>query len=198
MTPTSLPRMLISETDGWTDLVHSRPSAVQLAIFLVVPMSLIPPIMHAFSQLAYPGSVFPAVQPGLSVNEAILVGGLFFVIELLTVALMTAYIRQVGELAAGRAMSHEAFTLAAVAPTPLWLAALALFIPNVWFSAAIVGIAWLGTAALIRHGVAPLFQLHDQTRSRRMANAIIIMGASAWIGLIVVLELLLSLVIGLR
>jgi hypothetical protein len=51
---------------------------------------------------------------------------------------------------------------------------------------------------LIRHGVRPLFRLDDPAKARTMANVIIVTGVSAWVALVVVLELMLSLVIGLR
>jgi hypothetical protein len=198
MTILSLPRMLVSETDGWKDLIRMHPSVAKLTAFVVMPLALIPPLMYAFAQLDYPGSIFPSIQPPLSLHEAALVGGAFFLVELLTVALMTAYIRQIGDLTANRPYFHEAFTLAAVAPIPLWLSSLALFVPNLWVNVLMVGMAWMGSAALIRHGVRPLFRLDDDENVRRMANVIIVTGVSAWVGLIVVLELMLSLVVGLR
>jgi hypothetical protein len=190
--------MFVSEAEGWKDLVRIHPSVAKLSFFLVIPMALIPPLMHAFAQAAYPGSIFPSVQPPLSAAEAALVGGTFFIIELLTVALMAAYIRQVGDLTANRPYFYEAFTLAAVAPVPLWLSSLALFIPSLWVNVFSVAIAWTGSAALIRHGVRPLFRLDDPAKARTMANVIIVSGVSAWIALVVVLELMLSLVVGLR
>ena len=144
------------------------------------------------------GSIFSAPQPPLSISEVTIVGASFYLVELLTVALMAAYIRQIGEFAATPAAFHKAFTLAAIAPTPLWLSSLALFIPNLSVNALIVGIAWIGSAALIRHGVGPLFQVHDDAKAHRMANLIIVMGVCAWIALMVVLELMLSLVVGWR
>jgi hypothetical protein len=198
MTLMTLPRMFVSEAGGWKDLVRIHPSVAKLSLFLVIPMALIPPLMHAFAQAAYPDSIFPSAQPPLSAYEATLVGGFFFLIELLTVALMTAYIRQVGDLTASRPYSYEAFTLAAVAPIPLWLSSLALFIPSLWVNLIIVAIAWIGSTALIRHGVRPLFRVDDQAKARSMATIIIVAGISAWVALIVVLELMLSLVVGLR
>lgn len=198
MTIASLPRMFVSESEGWKDLIRLHPSVAKLSLFVVMPLALLPPLMYAFAQVGYPGSIFPATQPPLSNHEATLVGGIFFLVELLTVALMTEYIRQIGDLTANRPYFHEAFTLAAVAPIPLWLSSLALFIPNLWVNVLLVGIAWVGSAALIRHGVRPLFRVDDDDKARRMANVIIVTGVSAWVGLIVVLELTLSLVVGLR
>jgi hypothetical protein len=166
----TLPRMFVSEADGWRDLVRSHPSVAELWLFLVIPLALIPPLMHAFAQAAYPGSIFPSAQPPLSAYEAALVGVSFFCIELLTVALMAAYIRQVGDLTANRPYCYEAFTLAAVTPIPLWLSSLALFIPSLWVNLIFVAIAWIDLAALIRHGVLPLFCVDDQAKARSMAN----------------------------
>lgn len=198
MTIISLPRMFISKTEGWTDLIRMHPSVAQLSACVVMPLALLPPLMYAFAQVDYPGSIFPSTQPPLSVNEAVLVGGFFFMVELLAVALMTVYIRQIGDLVANRPYRHEAFMLAAVAPIPLWLSSLALFVPNLWVNLLFVGIAWIGSATLIRQGVKPLFRLEDGEKASRMANVIIVTGVSAWVALIVVLELTLSLVVGFR
>ena len=46
-----LPKMLASETEGWSDIAQSHPAAKRLLFCLVMPMSLIPPLMYAYSTL---------------------------------------------------------------------------------------------------------------------------------------------------
>jgi hypothetical protein len=193
-----LPRMLLSETEGWSDLVRLHPSVKELLFTFVVPMSLIPAVMYAHAELGHPGGVFPLLEPTLSVREAVLVGGLFFAAEIAMVLLMAVFIEQVGE-STGVATSYEsAFTLAAIAPTPLWLASLALFVPSMWVNGLVVALAWIGCVALIRHGVRPLIGLQDTRKAHWMANVVTLIGVGAWVALMILLALLLSLVIGLR
>lgn len=198
MTLTDLPKMFLSETEGWSDIVRIHPSVAKLLFSLVVPLSLIPPLMHAYAQRVHPGVVAPLVEPPLTVAELVVVGGVFFLIELATVALMAVYIQRLGESADVRADYAQAYTLAAIAPTPLWLAALALFIPSVWANVLILAAAWVGSVALIRHGVRPLFRLDDEIKARRLANAITLAGVGVWLGLMAVLMMLLGMLIGWR
>lgn len=198
MSLASWPKMLLSETEGWSDLARIHPSVTRMFLFYVVPMSLIPPVMYAYAELFHPGVIFPLVEPNLSVTEATLVGVTFFLAELAMVALMAVFIRQMGDSDALRPSYEDAFTLAAVAPTPLWLSSLALFVPSMSFNVAVAGIAWIGSAALIRHGVRPLFRLDDPDRAHHLANSITFTGVVAWIALMLMLAMTLSLVLGWR
>jgi len=193
-----LPRMLLSESEGWSDVVRLHPSVKKLLLTFVAPMSLIPAVMYAYAELVQPGGVFPLLEPMLSVREAALVGGLFFVAEIAMVMLMAVFIQQVGESIDIATNYESAFTLAAIAPTPLWLASLALFVPSMWVNVLVVALAWSGSVALIRHGVRPLIGLQDTRKARWMANVVTFIGISAWLALMILLALLLSLVIGLR
>ena len=161
-------------------------------------MSLIAPVMFAFSSLAYPGVVFPQLAPPMSLTEAIIIGAAFLVIELAMVPLMVSLIQQKGELTSKTPTSEQAFTLAALAPSPLWLTPVALFIPTVWVGVLATAAAWFGAVALIRRGVGPVLKVHDKASLRLLASFITTTGVAAWVALMVVLVLMLSVIIGLR
>jgi hypothetical protein len=154
--------------------------------------------MHAYSQLAAPGRVFPALAPMLSVGEALAVGGVFFLIEIAAVALMANYIQQMAESQSVATDYPTTYTLAAVAPTPLWVASLALLVPSLWFNVAVVVVAWIATVALIRHGVRPILRVRDEALARKLAEEITAAGVFMWVGLLLVMALLLGLLVGLR
>lgn len=194
----SLPRMLLSETDGWADVVRIHPSVKRLLLSFVVPMSLIPAVMYVYAELVHPGAVFPLVEPTLSVREASVVGGVLFLAEVAMVLLMAVFIQRVCESAHVVASYERAFTLAAIAPTPLWLSSLALFVPSMWLNVLVGAIAWIGCLALIRHGVRPLIGLQDAGKAYRLSSILMVVGTLAWAALMIVLGLLLSLVLGLR
>ena len=198
MTLMSFPRMVVSETEGWRDIVRMHPSALKMFLCFVVPLSLLPPLMYAYTQLVYPGVVFDLVKPPLSVSENLIVGSVFFLIELATVALMAAYIQQLGAIADVKPGFAAAYTMAAIAPAPLWLSALMLFVPNLWINMATVLAAWVASAALIRHGVRPLFKLDDPVKARRLANAITMTGVGTWVGMLLLLMMMLSMLLGWR
>lgn len=194
----SLSRMVWSERDGWLDLQRDHPSLARLWLAYVLPMSLIPPAMFVFSALAYPGAVFPQLEPHMSLSEALIVGGAFFLAELVMVQLMALVISQVTELVGETATFPQAFTLAAVAPTPLWVATLVLLLPSAWLAVLAMALAWVASAALILHGVGPLLGIEDHARSRLMASFVITTGVMAWVGLVIVLAMLMSMIMGFR
>lgn len=194
----NLPKMMFSYTEGWQDLIKAHPAVMKMFTMYVMPMSLIPPVMFLYASIVTPGAVFPAVVPQFSAMEALAVAVGFYVVELAMVALMASIIQQMGEVVGVTPAHEEAFMLAAVAPTPLWLASLALFIPSLWVNGLVVALAWVASAALIFHGVTPLFKLQDPGKARLMGWFVLMTGIMAWIGLMVVMALILSMVVGLR
>jgi hypothetical protein len=194
----NLPKMLYSYREGWQDLIQVHPSVARLFTLYVMPMSLIPPVMFVYSMLVTPGSVFPALVPEISTMEVMAVAIAFYLASLAMVGLMASIIQQMGDVVDVKPAYEDAFMLAAVAPTPLWLAALALFIPFTWVNGLVVALAWVASAALIYHGVYPLFKLEDTSKARVMGSFVLMAGVIAWMALLVVLALALSMIIGLR
>lgn len=194
----NLPKMLYSYSEGWQDLIQVHPTVTEIFTRYVMPMSLIPPAMFLYSMLANPGAIFPELVPQITVGEAVLAAVAFYVAELAMVALMASIIQQMGDVVDARPPYSEAFILAAVAPTPLWLSALALFVPSAWFAGVVGALAWVASAALIYHGVYPLFKLEDKSKSRTMGTFVLTAGVVAWAALLVVLSLAMSMIIGLR
>lgn len=194
----SLPRMLWSETDGWRDVARMHPSVRKTLFSFVVPLSLVPAVLYVYAELVHPGSVFPRVGQPLSLREAGVVGGVFFLAEVAMVGLMAVFIQRVAE-SLDVAVSHEnAFAFAAIAPVPLWVSSLALLVPSVWANVAAVAVAWFACVALIRHGVRPLLGVREAQKARRMANIVTFIGVAAAAVLTLVFGFVLSLVLGLR
>lgn len=193
-----LPKMLYSYSEGWPELVRIHPSVTRLFTLYVMPMSLIPPAMFVYSEMVNPGVVFAAMVPQITMTEALAVVVAFYLAELAMVPLMAAIIQQMGDVVDIKPAYHDAFVLAAVAPTPLWLAALALFVPALWVNGVVLALAWLASAALIYHGVPPLFRMEDHGKARVMSTFVLMAGVIAWVALMVVLALALSMVLGLR
>lgn len=198
MTLTDLTKMMVSDDKGWREVVRLHPTTLKMLLFYVVPMSLLPPLMYAYTQTMYPGAVFDLVKPALTPMENVAVGTMFFLVELGTVALMAAYIQQLGAIADVRPNYNAAYTMAAIAPTPLWLSSLMLFVPNFWINFATVLVAWYACVKLIQHGVHALFDLGDVPKTRRLANAITMTGVGTWLGMMVLLMMALGILLGWR
>lgn len=175
-----------------------EPSVAKLFLLFVVPMSLLPPLMYVYAQTAHPGAILPRLEPALSLNEAILVGTAFFLIELLTVAMMAMFIQQMGDDVGVQPSYADAYALAATAPAPLWLATLGLALPSLWVNVAFLLIAWFFSVGLIRRGVQTLFMPYDDSRTHRIANTLTLIGVASWASLLLFLVLLLSIMLGWR
>lgn len=188
------PKMLYSYGEGWNSLMKSHPTPSHLMWRYVAPMSLLPVAMFAYAAIVHPGAVLPEVTPAFSGMEILFTCVVFFLAQLAMVSLMATMIHKIAGMLDAEADYHNAYTLAAVAPTPLWLAALALFVPSFGFMVAVGLVAWCMSAALILHGVEPLFRLENHSRSRLMASFIVSAGVMAWIGLMVIAAMLMSIV----
>lgn len=191
-------KMVYSYSEGWQDLMRMHPGVNRLMWMYVAPMSLVPAVMFMYAMAITPGSVLPALIPQISAAEALGVGVAFFIIELGMVALMASMIQQMGDVVDATPSYDESFMLAAIAPTPLWIGSLALLVPSVWFNMIVMLVAWIASAALIYHGVYPLFRLDSRSRARVMGTFVLLAGVIAWAALMVILSLILSMVVGLR
>lgn len=176
MNPLKLFWLFAAPHKGWSYLVHSKPSIHQLYLLHVIPFSLIPALMVYFSGSEYGGHLLPA----LSSSKLFLVAAIIFIVQLVAVPVMGVIIRQLGEVAEIHPSYKEAFTLAAVAPTPLWLAPIFLVVPSVSVNLVVVSLAMLATAGLIYYGVPVVFRLKEKGRAILMFGAVLTAGVIAW------------------
>jgi hypothetical protein len=128
--------------------------------------------------------------------QFMVVGAVFFGMQLLMVNFMAMLIQNIATDRDHDPGEESAYALAAIAPVPLWLSSLALFVPSLGFAIAAVLLAWFASAALIRHGVRPLLHIDDRKMAHRIANLSILCGIAGWIGLLVVGSMILSLLLG--
>ena len=198
MLMTHLPRMLISEKAGWEDVDRSHFSARWFLKSLVLPMSLLPPVLYAYAERVHPGEIFPLSVPAPSATELLVTGCVFYVAEVLMVAYMAMLIQRMA-LARDHDPGYDsAYALAAIAPVPLWLSSLALLVPSTGFVVAVGVLAWAAAIALIRHGVRPLLHISDEKTAHYVANLVTLGGITAGVGLMVMASMILSLLLGNR
>lgn len=197
MSLTHFPAMLISETKGWSDIERKHPPARSLMFGLVMPLSIIPPAMVAFAELAYPGVIFPLSVPAMTGGQLLASGIVLFAVQLAMVSFMAMLIQRMTSDQDHDPGYDKAYTLAAIAPLPLWLSSLALFVPSLAFNVLVVAAAWVASAALIRHGVRPLLKVSDARKAHYISNLVTAAGAMAWFGLMIISAALLSVLHGL-
>lgn len=170
-------KMIFSFHAGWDELIRIHPSIARLLVLVVLPLSLVPPLMIYYAGSSY-GDVFvPGVTPAQWRNAA----ELFFLAELLTVPTMAWIIHLVCKVNDEATDYHSCFTLAALAPIPLWLSSLTLFVPNLLTNVAIGGLALLCSVGLIYRGVYAFFGMREEIKALQMATVIIGAGLFMWL-----------------
>ena len=181
MNPLNLFWLFRSPVKGWSHLVHSKPTILQLYLTHVVPFSLLPPLMIYFAGSKYWGHMIQF----LTGEKLLLVVVILFLIELLVVPVMAVIVRQLAEVAEIHPSYRNAFTLAAVAPTPLWMAPIFLIIPNVIVNLFVILMALMATAGLIYYGIPVVFRLKDKGHAILMFGAVLTAGLVAWIFILI-------------
>jgi hypothetical protein len=181
MNPMIFPKMLSSHEEGWSWLMSIHPSVTRLYLFYAVPLSIIPPAMLFYGWSEYHQLMFS----GISANEAMLVCGIFFLVELVMVPLMAVVISRISSIAEVMLPFQDAFALATIAPTPLWLTPLFLFVPSMIFNAVMLALALFATGMLIYQGVPKVCHVEDEGKSILLAGAIIAAGLVGWVAMMI-------------
>lgn len=171
------PKMIVSFHEGWDELIKIHPSIARLFALVVLPLSLLPPAMIYLAGSSYGEAFVPGVTPEQWHRAA----GAFFVAELLTVPAMAWLIHFVVKMNNVVADYHECFTLASIAPVPLWLSSLALFVPNLFANVVVGGLALFCSFGLIYHGVSALFRMREDVGAFQVASVLSGAGLLAWL-----------------
>lgn len=163
-------------TKGWSHLMQSKLSMHRLYLLHVIPMSLIPPLFVYFAGGKYAGELLPI----LSSSKLMLVAIILFVGELAAVPVMGLIIRQLAEVAEIHPSYQSAFTLAAVAPTPLWLVPICfLIIPNMLVNLVALTLAIMATGGFIYYGIPVVFRIKERGHAMLMFGAVLTAGTIA-------------------
>ncbi|MBI4986029.1 MAG: DUF1282 family protein [Rhodocyclales bacterium] len=181
MSPLIFPKMLFSHEEGWSWLMRIHPTVTRLYLSYVVPLSLIPPVMLFYAWYAYRDAMFAEISMGVMLSMCVI----FYVVELVMVPVMGAVLRRVGEVADLDLPYQDAFAMAAVAPTPLWIAPLFLFVPSLLLNSLVLALALLGSGMLIYQGVPKVFRVDDEGKSLLLAGSVIAAGLVAWVAMMV-------------
>ena len=179
MNPMMFPKMLTSHAEGWDWLMRIHPSVARMYLAYVVPMSIIPPAMLFYASRTY--TDIPMLQ--IAPDKALFIAAVFFITELIMVPIMGRVVQSIGNVADAHPPYHDAFALAAVVPTPLWLAPLALFVPNLYFTMVVLLFALGASAALIYQGVDRVFDLTDEGKTLLVAGSVFAAGLVAWVSM---------------
>ena len=175
MNPVTLFKLFFRPTQGWLDLLRTQPSIPRLFMLHVIPFSLIPSLSLYLAGVHHSLPLFEA----LPANKMLLVAASFFVIQLIAVPFMATVLRQLGEVAEIHPSYKEAFILAAVAPTPLWMAPLFLWVPDLRVVLAVFTLAMMAACGIIFYGVPTLFKVKDEGQAMFYFGGVVVAGMIA-------------------
>jgi len=146
-------KMPFSYREGWRELQAKPPSIPLLAWCVVLPMSLLPPVMLYFAGTHY-GDAF---MTGFADREWRFITTILFLAELLTFFIMGWVIHAVVNGTEQLSINYQdAYLLAALAPLPLWASSLALGVPSLLFNTLVALFALGISCSLIYHGLQAL------------------------------------------
>ncbi len=173
-------KLFISSPEGWNAFARAQPSAIKLFVLLVVPFSLIPPLMLEYAGQHLGAAMFPDTA-----GQAWSIAALFFLIaELITVPLMAWAIKSVANSKGIDSNYHDAFTLAAVAPVPLWLSSLVLFSDQIVLIMAMVALGVAGSVVLIFRGAGSILKVKEELVAFDIAYTVTALGLVVWVMLV--------------
>ncbi|SDN06784.1 YIP1 family protein [Vreelandella arcis] len=171
-------RMPFNHRAGWQELREHKPSIAMLAGWVVLPMSLLPPVMLYFAGTHHGD----ALMPGFAEREWRFITTILFLAELLTFFMMGWVIHTVVNGTRTLAIDYQdAYLLAALAPLPLWASSIILLVPSLPLNALVVLAALGVSCSLIYHGLQALCGREEHDMATMSATYIIMSaGVLAW------------------
>ncbi|MFW3615200.1 YIP1 family protein [Billgrantia antri] len=162
---------------GWQQLRRERPSLNALILRVVLPLSLLPPVMLHYA-IHRQGD---ALLAGLAERPWAIIAPALLTAELLTFLVMGWLIHGVAHAHRLRLSHRDAYFLAAMVPLPLWFSALTLFVPDMAFIVCGVLLALMLSCGLVYHGLQALAEREeDDIMVMSATYAIIAFGLMAW------------------
>lgn len=175
MNPITVFRLFATPSKGWKEVMKKSPPIHQLFVFYVIPLALIPAIIIGHADKTPAWEVLSILSP----RALPVVGWSLFIIQLIVVAMMAVVMRQLADIVDSKISFKNAFTLAAICPTPLWLSAIALLIPSSLVVLAAVCLAMMASVGLMFYGVPEVYKLRNQGQSMLIFGGILIAGVVA-------------------
>lgn len=178
----ALSRLPVSAEVGWPDLIRTHPGLLRIFAFVVLPLSLVPPLMLYWAGTQQP-DMFP---PDLRARPWAEVATVFFVAELLSVAAMGWLIRRI---AIGHGLElhyHDSYLLASITPVPMWLSALGLLVPTLLFAAAVAAAGLVMSCAILYHGIQAYCRTREDVAAAGLVRTVLGLGFAAWCALLVI------------
>jgi hypothetical protein len=151
-------------------------SVLKLFLLYALPLSLVPPSMIYYAGMMYGGKLLPA----LTVTQLQGIGIVFYFAELAMTFVVAYATQRLGELVDIKPAFEDAYKLAVVVPTPLWLAPLFLFIPSFMLNLTVGAAALILSGMLIFYSVPPILKVEEKGHAMLLSGSILAAGMVAW------------------
>jgi hypothetical protein len=166
-----------TQEGGWQQLQRQRPSLNALILRVVLPLSLLPPVMLHYA-IHHHGD---ALLAGLSQRPWTLIAPVLLSAELITFLIMGWLIHGVANAHRLPLSLRDAYLLAAMAPLPLWFASLTLFVPDMLLIVSGVLLAMMVSCGLVYHGLQALAEREeDDVMVMSATYTVMAFGLMAW------------------
>lgn len=175
MNPLSCIKQILWEPSGLR-VRDIHPVVVQVFLFVVLPLSLLPPVMLLFAGYFHP----MAFHIDVPFSRWVDVAAVFFAMELLTVPLIAWVIRDLAGMLKIESDYPKAFLLAGIAPIPLWLSSLALAVPNLALLLTATAAGLITSAMLLHRGVHGVFDIGNEEDAQALSSSAFSVGGLAW------------------
>ena len=174
MTQLHLPHM--PHFEGWYTLTHSHISVLKLFFLYALPLSIIPPMMIHYAGVTYGGQLLPT----LTEMQLQTIGVAFFLTELVMTFVIAFMVQRLGSVVGIKPAFEDAYKLAVVVPTSLWLAPLFLFIPSFMLNLTIGAAAMMFSGVLIFYCVPAILRVEEEGHAMLLSGSILAAGMVVW------------------
>ena len=182
MSIVSIRKLVLTPRDRRLGLESTSPPLAILASSFILLLSLLPPLLLYYAGTHY-GDAFSV---GLGGKPWATIAIIFFLVEMLTFLGMGWFIVQVAAVHKTQISTRDAYMLAGIAPTPLWLSSLALLVPSLAFNAAVIFIALAASFSLIYRGLYELCDMHEGTTAAGITQTVMGAGMIVWALLLII------------
>lgn len=160
----------------WNTLTNSHISVFKLFFLYALPLSIIPPMMIHYAGVTYGGQLLPI----LSDIQLQAIGVAFFLTELVMTFVIAFIVQRLGSVVDIKPVFEDAYKLAIVVPTPLWLAPLFLFIPSFMLNLTIGAAAMMLSGVLIFYCVPAILKVEEEGHAMLLSGSILAAGMVVW------------------
>lgn len=168
-----LPQMFRFEK--WNALTDRHISVLKLFFFYAVPLSVLPPVMIHYAGVTYGGNLINFSEMQLQT-----IGLVFFIAELVMTFLVAMVIQRMGAVVNMKPAFEDAYKLAVVVPTPLWLVPLFLFIPSIMLNVTAGAVALILSGILIFYNAPAILKVEEEGHAILLSGCILAAGMVAW------------------